>query len=593
MIHELAHIDRFDALTQALARMLSAVFWFHPLIWSLRRSLDLDQERACDDRVLAMGDSPSRYARHLLSLIVPSQETVGLRAALPGNRGRRSVITRIHDVLDTEARHEPLNRRGQVAVLIAATVLGTGLVLGPVLAADRASGKAFDAASAEQILEPATRTLLELEIPGAVITMVKDGKVILSRGLGIADVAAQRAVDPDRTVFRIGSITKALTAIALLQVLDERGVALDHPVGTLAPGLDVPSASNQSVTFQHLLTHTGGFDQLGYGRHADAAYALLPLGTFLRDHLVAQRPPGSLATYDTYGITLAGHMVERMSGAPYADYVTTHIFRRLGMKHSGFEVPEATTEELAIGYAGRGDELTPQPWELHHTVPASSATSTGGDMAKLMIALLNDCQQKGKQLLKKATCRAMLSQQFANHPRLAGYGLGFLTDRRGHLRIAQHGGSMEGYAAILLLLPDEKIGLFVAANVHNHRFTESVMDWLLERLDPDALEIPQEPRLADPIEASRFTGRWVSTLRCHTCEGRTDGFWRGSPFEVSADRDGNLNIDGHRARPIGRLLFQRDDGLLVAFREGSDGTVSHMFLRQGTYERHTDDARRR
>lgn len=595
LLHELAHIARLDAPMQAVARLLCAILWFHPLVWRLRARLVRDQERACDDRVVGAGEAPARYARHLLSLVTHSSKPSGLWAALPGTLGRHDVAERIRSLLDGKVRRERLAGSQRLAVSVAALALGCGLVFGPGLvspawgsSASKTTAPVLDATSAEEVVESFQSDLDEMGIPGAVIIMVKDGEVILARGFGVSNVDTARVVDVERTVFRLGSITKVITAIALLQALERHGVGLEHPVSELTPGLPVPSIGGQPVTPRHLLTHTGGFDQLGYGRHARAAYELLPLGLFLQEHLVAQRLPGSVSTYDTYGITLAGHLVERLSGTTYSAAVTADVFRRLGMRHSGFHVPGATDEEVAVGYAGRGDQMRPQRWEFHHTVPASSANSTGADMARLMISLLDDCKVDGKQWLTPATCRAMLSQQFSNHPDLPGYGFGFFTERRGDLRIAHHGGNMEGYISLLLLLPDEKVGLFVAANREDGRLPEGAKQWLLQTFYPEAVETTKAPPRPADVDVSRFTGKWISTLRCHGCSARDSFHWRADPIDVTDDGAGNLRIRDALAEPVDRLVFQREDGPLVAFREDASGRVSHMFIRQSVYERYRE-----
>ena len=620
LVHELAHIRRLDAPTQALARMLCAVLWFHPLTWWLRASLVHDQEQACDDHVLGAGVRKAGYARHLFdSLAEPAEPggrwplTAGVSLGGPSRwraSGRRAVAARIRRLLDTGIRREPIGRRLSLAVMGLAAIMGTGLVFGPALLApawgspteeavdEKEAPPVLDRASAADVLEPIREMMAEREIPGAVVALVKDGKVLLSRGFGVADVETGQAVDVERTVFRLGSITKAITAIALLQSLDEHGISLDHAIEALTPGLAVPSVGDQPVTARHLLTHTAGFDQLGYGRHAGAAYELLPLQVFLGDHLVADRPPGSVSTYDTYGITLAGHVVERLTGTTYSEAVTANVFRRLGLHHSGFHVPGATDQQLAKGYAGRGGQLRPQRWEFHHTVPASSANSTGGDMARLMIALLDDCQRDGKRLLSPSTCRAMLRQQFENEPGLPGYGFGFFTEQRGDLQVAHHGGNMEGYIALLYLLPDENVGLFVAANREDGYFTERVKQWLLDRFYPQATptaatqiaatQTAETDEQAGRVDTSRFTGKWITTLRCHQCEGRSDFYWRADPIDVSAGPGNGLRIRDVPAQPIGRLRFRRQDGPIVAFREDASGHVTHMFIRQSVYERYPE-----
>lgn len=581
--HELGHIYRIDSLTQVLARMVCSLLWFHPLVWCVKQGLVRDQEEACDDLVVEAGESLTDYARHLLSTFVSSRPV-----AWTSLHGRRPPISRrIRQLTTSNVRRQPMSRRSGAGLIVVAVVAWLGFI-SPLLSGSPgqqpAGAMPLTSGHAGQLVDVLTEGLRQHDIPGGVIVVVRQGETVLSRGVGVADRESDRPVDADRTVFRLGSITKPITALGLLMALEEKGASIDTAVQPFVPDIKVPSASESPVTFRHLLTHTGGFDQLGYNRQADSASKVQRLEAFLSSNLVAQSPPGLISTYDTYGMTLAGLLIEKLSGSRYEDYVRQRVFGPLGMERSGFGEPGRDSLEYAVGYAGRGENMRRQRWEYHHTVPASSANSTGTDMARFMKSLLDDCRRPGGRLLSKAVCSAMQTQQFSNHPRLDGYGFGFITENRQGRRIVQHGGSMDGFSALIYLLPDEETGLFVAYNRETGAVASRVAAALLERFFP-ADPLPLDPPYSAQLDVSLFEGNWINTLRCHSCQGRSDFYWSADPFEISANESGELIIGGGPARAIGPLLFQRDDGLLIAFRKDGKGRVSHMFIRQSVFER--------
>ncbi len=587
LLHEMTHLRRHDTSTQLLARLMCALLWFHPLAWLLLRCMQSDQEHACDDRVLGAGESAPAYARHLLCLAVGTpMPTAPGWAPFPGGGGRRDVATRIRRILRTGERREAVGLRRMIVLLALGLVVEAMLILAPSASpGDPPASVQLDETSVDSVLAPIESEMREMEIPGVVVSVVKDGHVVSLRGFGLADRESELPADPRNSIFRLGSITKIITAIALVQVLEDNRIDLDTPVASFVPELVVPSRSGEPVTFRHLLTHTGGFDQLGYGRHAGAPGDMLPLGEFLRTNLVAYQAPGVISTYDTYGITLAGYLIAKISGRAYTSYVEANVFRRLGMQHSGFQLPGSSDASFAIGYAGHGEQIEAQAWEYHHTTPASSANSTAEDMSRLMLALLDEGRLAGATLVSPGSCTTMLTQQFSNHPRLAGYGLGFLTERRNDRDVAQHGGSMEGFSALLFLVPTEKLGVFIAYNREDGRLGEAVTSALMRRFFPARTELELDPPYHGPVQIDRFTGEWVNTLRCHSCRGREGFYWRASPFEIKASGERELQIGGGPARAIAPLLFQRDDGLLIAFREDGAGNITHMFIRQTVYER--------
>jgi CubicO group peptidase (beta-lactamase class C family) len=255
-------------------------------------------------------------------------------------------------------------------------------------------------------------------IPGAVFTLVQDGRVVFSKGYGFSDVDARRPVSPDSTVFRIGSITKVFTATAVVQLADRRRIQLDRDVNQYLKRLQVPATYAEPVTATHLLSHTPGFDELPGVRQARSAEALLALHEFLRDKLVRVRPPGRVTAYSSFGMALAGLLVEDVSGLSYEEYLRQHIWRPLGMTRTYITPGGAPT-----GYEYENGQVTRAPYEWYHTVPASSINSTAADMARFMIAHL----EGGGAILSEQATRDM-HRRHATMPR--GFPAGRSASRR-------------------------------------------------------------------------------------------------------------------------------------------------------------------
>src|SRR5687768_12866954 len=152
-----------------------------------------------------------------------------------------------------------------------------------------------------EILDPIFAEQMEkLHIPGAVVVVVKDGRIIFTKGYGYADVEKKTPVIPEKTIFRIGSITKVFTATAVMQMVDRGRIKLADDVNQYLTGFKIPPTYPQPITFANLLTHTSGLDEISPGRRTDDESKVVPLGAFLKTRLVRIRPPGEVISYSTY-----------------------------------------------------------------------------------------------------------------------------------------------------------------------------------------------------------------------------------------------------------------------------------------------------
>jgi len=305
--------------------------------------------------------------------------------------------------------------------------------------------------------------LRDAETPGAVVVVVKDGQVLLEKGYGFADYGRQIPVDPRKTLFRPGSISKLFTWTAVMQLVEQGKLNLDADVNTYLD-FRIPAYHGIPVTLRQLMTHRAGFsetarDLLTYGK------APPPLDVVLKRYV----PPRIFAPdggpgYSNYGASVAGYIVQRVSGQPFETYVAQHIFAPLGMNSSTFvqPLPAAMAPNMATGYetsdkAGPGFEIIDMP-------PAGSLTTTGDDISHFMIAHLQLGRYGGAQILQPQTAQAMHTTVTRAFPDLDGNLLGFYQQNVNGHRVVSHGGDTNFFHSDLDLFIDDNVGLFVSVN---------------------------------------------------------------------------------------------------------------------------------
>ena len=348
-------------------------------------------------------------------------------------------------------------------------------------------------------------------IPGAVVVVVKDGKVLTQRGFGKADVKTGKPVDPAATLFRPGSVSKLFTWTAVMQQVQAGKLDLDKDVNTYLD-FRIPPAFGKPITLRNLMTHTSGFEETAKFLITSDPKAVKPLGDVLK-RWVPHRifAPGTTASYSNYGASLAGYLVERVSGEKFDDYVQRHILMPLGMRHSSFAqpLPAALAGGMAQGYeVASGD---PQKFEIIPMSPAGGLSATGADMAQFMIAHL----AQGGPLLDPRTAALMHATANTPIPGLPGMALGFYHEDTNGLNIVGHGGDTNFFHSDLHLYLDKNVGLFVSFNAGGkagaaHIQRGKLFESFTNRYFPQAR--PPLPTLATAAEHGRtLAGHYVSS----------------------------------------------------------------------------------
>jgi CubicO group peptidase (beta-lactamase class C family) len=413
-------------------------------------------------------------------------------------------------------------------------------------------------------------------IPGAAFVFVKHGRILMMRGYGLASVEGHRPVVPESTIFRIGSISKVFTATAVVQLADRGLVDMNADVNRYLKKLSVPDGFGAPVTVEQLLDHTAGFDEIRPGTQAGNAEGVMSLTDFLGPRLVRVRAPGRTISYSTYGMTLAGEMIEEISGRSFEEYLRREIWSPLGMSRTNITVPQSLQASVATGYELVNSAAAPAPWEWYHTTPASSVNSTAADMAKFMIAQLQLGRLGDTRIMSERAVGYMQRQHATMHPLLPGFALGFYEDFVGSLRVIEHGGQVAGFSSQMVLIPEDNAGFFVVSHLENGRLRDELKDALLRRYYPKArvrLPVPLS-RTGCAERVTQYVGRYAPTGSCHSCKPRSVP----SVIEVAASPDGTLSMFGNRWIETAPDLFLRHDGTgYVYFRRDGTGAVTEIF----------------
>jgi len=471
--------------------------------------------------------------------------------------------------------------------LLAASLLLINLCAPPMRArAQTTRTAAINARELEALFDPVfAERMGKLHIPGAVVSVVKDGKIIFTKGYGVADVEKRTPAVADKTIFRIGSITKVFTALAVMQLADGGKIKLTDDVNKYLKGVRVPDTFPQPVTFANLLTHTSGFDEISPGRRTSNQAELIPLGAFLKTRIVRRLPPGEVISYSTYNPALAAHAVEQITETPFKVYLQKNIFGPLGMNRTSIaSVKEGLQSDLATGYEYADNKHRKLSFQWFHTFPASDINSTATDMARFMIANLQYGAIDGKRILSERASREMQATQFRNHPKIPGWAYGFYEGMQNDLRFVEHGGSMDdGYSALMTLVPEKNLGLFVACNTESGAFglAGAAKGALINRFYTTRTkpEVPQTKNLP-PEALKKFAGKYRPIIYCHSCPPNTS--YVPEPFEVKVTDDGMLSFMGGRWKQIEPMLFVLADGeragqVLFGFKENKQGDIAYMF----------------
>ena len=457
---------------------------------------------------------------------------------------------------------------------------------------------AIDPHELEMFLDQLMQTQMdENHIAGSVVSVVQGGEMIFARGYGLADVAANKPVDPATTLFNIGSVSKTFTFTAVMQLVDQGKLDLNADINTYLD-FKIPASYPEPITMANLMSHSAGLDEFFYGIAAPSPEKILPLGEFLRTHLPPRvRPSGIVSAYSSYGVALAGYIIERVSGQPYVEYIEEHILKPLGMDHTSQQMilPESLSQDLSLTYAYQDDtfQSMKDALILLHLTPACCLDSTATDMARFMIAHLQEGAYRDTRILKPETARLMQTQHFTEDSRLAGWAHGFIELRAGNPRVIGHTGDTTYFHTQMWLIPESGLGIFVADNSGtDKKMVANVAEAFIDHYFPTAIT-PPTPLADSTTDLSALEGSYAPTNDSYGTSEKLRLVMQ--ILNIKAQEDGSLILSGivnpQRYVEVAPMLFQRDDGKRVgffdrfSFRTGSNGKIQYMLLDGGSFQK--------
>jgi CubicO group peptidase (beta-lactamase class C family) len=301
------------------------------------------------------------------------------------------------------------------------------------------------------------------DIAGAVVAVVKDGQIVSERGFGYSDVEKRTPVDPKLTLFRPGSVSKLFTWTAVMQQVEQGKIDLDADVNQYLD-FKIPARDGKPVTMRELMQHVAGFEEQAKGIMSHDPKS--PGFEELLKQWVPERvfAPNSTPAYSNYGASLAGYIVQRVSGESFDDYIDKHIFAPLDMTHSTFRQPLPPNLEplMSKGYSVASEPAL--PFEIVGPAPAGALSSPGEDMAHFMIAHLQNGEYHGNRILKAETAEMMHNSPLTIIPPLNRMELGFFETNINGREVIAHLGDTQNFHTSLHLFLKEGVGFYVSFN---------------------------------------------------------------------------------------------------------------------------------
>ncbi len=456
------------------------------------------------------------------------------------------------------------------------------------------AGQPIPAAELEAFVDGvAAEAMAKDHIAGAAVTVVQNGQVVFKKGYGIDRLSPARAVDPDRTLFRLGSITKTFTWITLMREIEAGHIRLDAPVNVYLPLKNQikDQGFKRPIQIRDLMTHSPGFESRTFGQMIEKnPVRIRPLDIYLRQerpHRV--REAGLFPSASNYGAALAGEAVIQVTGKTMQALVESEITAPLGLHRTTLREPyparpdlpapmdPALARDLSEGYRWTGSGLDSRPTEfLTQAAPAGAASSTASDMGRYMLAILGDGALDGASIYSPTIAKDFRTTLMHSAPGVRGWDYGFNEyDLPGGLHGFGHNGATLSFNANMVTVPQLGLGVFVAANTGTAgRFANDLPLQIVQRFY--APPAPTEPAASSWLQqnADAFQGDYLTTDRAfHGLEGFVDLLHANYPASVA--KDGVLRIPG----PAGVTRWTPDasasiDAPYVTFHQaGGPGTL--------------------
>jgi len=401
----------------------------------------------------------------------------------------------------------------------------------------------------EGLEEKIQRHMQAGHVPGLALAAVRDGEIVYARGFGVASIETGQPVTPD-TLFRVGSITKSMTATAVMRLVEAGKLDLDRPVREYVPRLTFsdPDAAER-ITLRRLLSHSAGLptDYAPYGRRDPEA-----LEAYIRERMAGYpfiAPPGKLYAYSNPGVRLAGLVAQIAGGRYYTQLMQELVFDPLDMRRTTFDPTVAMTYPLAQSHELAGDGTV----RVQHrfadnagTYPSGMAISTSLDLLNFAQMLMNGGRWGQRRILSPKSAAEMQAVQTDRYTATdGGYGFGLAVDTYKGLRRVSHNGSISSFGSRLAMIPEEGVAVVILLNRAQGFWTvmEQIVDDVVDRLlglpaGPEPEPAAVEPdRATWPLCAGTYLGDWTGLATVQASDDRLTLDWNGAKIPLSAYSD--------------------------------------------------------
>ncbi|MDP3749593.1 MAG: serine hydrolase domain-containing protein [Phenylobacterium sp.] len=414
-----------------------------------------------------------------------------------------------------------------IGVVAALPVTASGARLGPA--------ETLPPAELEAFVDGVVRSAMARDhIAGVTVSVVQNGQVVLKKGYGFASLAPARKVDPDATLFRIGSISKTFTWIALMKEIEAGRIRKDAPVNLYLPEqLQIRDQGFRTpVRIVNLMDHSPGFEDRALGHLFERNFAReRSMAEYLRQERPRRvRAPGEVASYSNYGAALAGQAVSYVSGKPYERLIEESILLPAGMRNTSFRephepkagiagaIPDRLASQISQGYRWTPSGFEARPFEyIGHIAPAGSASSTAADMARYMQLLLNGGAIDGATIYGPGAAQAFRTPLRKTPAGINGWRHGFVDySLQGGARGFGHDGGTLSFHSNMVVIPHLRLGVFVSTNTDTggdlaHGLADQVVGQFYA--PPQVYPRPGSEALKD--RARDFEGYFVGTRRAY------------------------------------------------------------------------------
>jgi CubicO group peptidase (beta-lactamase class C family) len=413
--------------------------------------------------------------------------------------------------------------------------------------------------------------------PGVGIALFKNDSTQFFN-YGLAKIESKIAVSK-QTKFQLGSIGKLITAIAVLQMVDQGKLEMKTDITEYIKdlGLDLRTKDNP-VTLHCLLTHSCGFNDTNIGYMAKDEGSVLPLMEYVRKTNPGLfQAPGTDINYSNYSYALAGFIVQKVTNTEFATYVDSNIFNPLEMANSTFNFPYGyeTKADYANAYTKTDEGYNEVQIYPRHAIPAGSLVSTQEDMGLFVKALFN----KDSNILSANSWKLFYTQQFNNHLLLNGYGYGLEHQNINGYNSWAKGGMLPGVLSHILIVPNE-FAIFSVVNTSDDNFGESFYKTLFDKTFPDSTSVKE---LKKNVSTTKYTGIYRDKRYNRKTEENIVSLFRGQ-WRVYDNKTSDSLVVYHNGKwhsyiPVNEGVFQNDvlPYEYLVFKENEKGEIIALY----------------